>query len=299
RFPQRICSTVAKQDDDLVALGGIALAVSSAALYSLGFPPFSWAPLVWISLVPLFVVAARARTRVAALCGLVWGVTLAFGTGWPLPQMLASYVGLPRAVGWIVLLAIGVGLTGTYVAAFCAWLSFMARRRAAGPLLVGAAWGVCEFARSRLLIGNPWALAAYSQIRFLGLSQIADATGPYGVGVLVAAVNASLAASIVPGLRGRRPALALAGVGLAFAGGRAYGEGRLGEEGSWSASREPVKVAVVQGAIARPLRSAAARSRENLDLYLGLTRQVAATSAEIVFWPEHALDFYLQESSPE
>ena len=71
--------------------------------------------------------------------------------------------------------------------------------------MVAAGWGACEFARARLFFGNPWALSGYSQVRFAPLMQIADATGPYGVGMLIAGANAAVAAAFVPTLRGGRP----------------------------------------------------------------------------------------------
>ena len=107
--------------------------------------------------------------------------------------MLANYFGLPMSVGWVGLFAVGVGLAGVYYGGFAWWLSWMARRRMINPLLVAAAWGVCEFVRANPIVGTPWALSGYSQVSLTRLMQIADATGPYGVRMLIAAVNACLA----------------------------------------------------------------------------------------------------------
>jgi apolipoprotein N-acyltransferase len=57
--------------------------------------------------------------------------------------------------------------------------------------------------------------------------QIADLAGPYGIGMLVASVNAGAAALLTPALRGRRPWLSAAVIGTAVVAALIYGERRL------------------------------------------------------------------------
>jgi apolipoprotein N-acyltransferase len=141
--------------------------------------------------------------------------------------MLVKYFNISPLMGWAGFFAVSIGLSGVYFGAFAAWLSWLARRQAAGPLLLAAGWGACEFARANLLIGNPWALSGYSQVPFTQLMQIADATGPYGVGMLLAAVNACLAGLFSPSLCGRRPVLSRIGVVAACGAVLLYGQWRL------------------------------------------------------------------------
>src|SRR5439155_7194667 len=199
-------------------------------------------------------------------------------------------------VGWVGLLAVGLGLSGVYYAAFGAWLSWIARRGVVAPLVVAAGWGACEFARARLLIGNPWVLAGYSQVHFTPLVQIADATGPYGPGMLIAAVNALVAGVFVARLRGAHPVRSFGSVVAVLALALLYGEWRLAQRFD---DGQAVNVAVVQGAIERGFRWRPEYRDASLGRYRELTERAAAASPDLVVWPENAVDFYLQEDSPE
>jgi apolipoprotein N-acyltransferase len=81
----------------------------------------------------------------------------------------------------------------------------------------------------------------------------------------------------------------IATLGIALA----YGQWRLSQP---FAMGKPVSVAIVQPSIERQFRWLPTHRRANLDLYLSLTR--TAAGADLIFWPEHAIDFYLQENSP-
>src|SRR5712692_8033481 len=238
------------------------LTLVSAVLYALSFPPCSLFPLAWVALVPFFLAAARVRPGYAAACEIFWGVAAAYGVGWWFPGTVSNYLGLSPVASWASFFAVGIGLAGIYFGAFAAWLSWIARRQAASPLLLAAGWGACEFARANLLIGNPWALAGYSQVALTQLIQIADVTGPYGVGLLIAAVNACLAGLFIPALRGRRLAVSFVGTAAACGAALLYGEWRLSQT---FAAGEPVEVAVIQGAIERQFRGSPEHRTANLD----------------------------------
>src|SRR5262245_20878764 len=224
----------------------LVLTLLSAGLYAASFPPLSLVPLAWVALAPFFAAAALVRPRQAALLGCMWGVAAAYGVGWWFPAMVSGYFQASPLVGWAIFFAVSVGLAGWYFAAFAAWLSALARRGVAGPLTAAVGWGACEFARSRLLVGDPWALSAYSQVSFASLTQIADATGPYGIGMLLAGVNAAVAAAVVPALRGRRPLRSVLVLVVALGATLAYGQWRLGEE---FGTGPRLRVALVQGAV--------------------------------------------------
>ena len=272
------------------------LVCASAALYAASFPPLALGVLAWVALVPLFHAIVSVRPRHAALLGATWGLGIAIGVGLWFPGMLASYFEQPPIVGWAGFLAVGLGLSGVYYAAFGAWLSWVGRRGAVAPLVVAAGWGACEFARARLFVGNPWVLAGYSQVHFAPLVQIADATGPYGPGMLVAAVNAVIAGVFAARLRGPRPLRSVAGVVAVLAFALVYGEWRLAQH---FGDGEAVHVAVVQGAIERGFRWRPEYRDVSLGRYRELTERAAAASPDLVLWPENAVDFYLQEDSPE
>jgi apolipoprotein N-acyltransferase len=61
----------------------------------------------------------------------------------------------------------------------------------------------------------------------------------------------------------------------------------------------PVRVALVQGAIARTVGWDQSTSAANLARYLELNAVAVSEHAELVFWPEYAVDFYLSEETVE
>ncbi|MGH7896299.1 MAG: apolipoprotein N-acyltransferase [Candidatus Binatia bacterium] len=272
--------------------------LASAVLYASSFPPAALSPLAWVALAPLLVTVSGLRPGRAAAWGALYGFVAALGVVLWLPATVAGYFGVSPLVGWASCLVLVVRYGALSGAVFAAWLGWATRRGPVGPLAVAAAWGAMEFARARLPfpVGNPWALAAYSQVGFARLMQIADVTGPYGVGMLIAAVNTCVAAVVRPVLRGRRPALQAAGVGLALVATLAYGTWRLGE--TFGTGR-PITVAVVQGALAHEVRRGPDGGRQSVARHLALTRDAMAARPGLVVWPENVVDFHLQDAAPE
>jgi apolipoprotein N-acyltransferase len=317
------------------------LTLVSAILYTLSFPPFSFSTCAWVALAPFFIAAAGTSPIVAAGCGVLLALGVAFGVAWWLPSMIADYLKISPWIGWAGFFAVSLGLAGFYCAAFAVWLSWLTRRQVVTPLLVAAGWGVCEFARATVFIGNPWVLLGYSQISHPQLMQIADATGPYGVGMLLAAVSACVAGLFSPTLRGRQPVVSrtsdtvgkippippltkggiqkppfvkgaarsaggfwgaavekrtfansITFVGMLLVTTLAYGQWRLSQTFT---DGNAIQVAVVQPAIERQHRWSRDHWRANLDQYLTLTQ--TAANADLIFWPEHAVDFLLQKPS--
>jgi apolipoprotein N-acyltransferase len=101
--------------------------------------------------------------------------------------------------------------------------------------------------------------------------------------MLLASASAALAMG-----RGRAAVAALALLALG------YGEWRLSTP---FGDGLPIRVAVVQGAVAREPDWDRHTRDANLERYLALTRGVREREARIVFWPEYAVDFYLSEAT--
>jgi apolipoprotein N-acyltransferase len=268
-----------------------ALAAFSGLLYATSFPPLSWSMAAWLALVPLLVACTALSPLRAAVAGMLWTATMAFGVGWFLPGMLARYFGLATVPSWLASLAIVAGLHGIYVSGYAAWVAWLVHRRAASPVLLAAGWLGCEFARAHGVWGSPWALTAYSQISAIRLIQIADVAGPYGIGMLIAGVNAGAAAVLMPALRGRRPLRAMATITAALAAVLVYGQWRLQQPFGEGAA---VRVAVVQGG---PPPAEEAQRGTRLARYVALTRDEAEARADLIVWPEYAVEAYLEEAS--
>jgi apolipoprotein N-acyltransferase len=283
---------VTTHDPAVAAIGApaaYALAGLSGLLFAAGFPPVAWTAAPWIALVPLLVACAALSPRQAAIAGLGWTVAAAAGVAAFLPTMLAGYFDAPTLVAWFGAVAIVVVLHGVWIAAWAAWVAWLVRRRAAHPLLVAGGFVVCELARSHGDLGSPWGLVATSQVGWTPMIQIADLAGPWGIGFLVVAVDACLAAALVPALRGRRPWRAPFVTAAAVLAALVYGHWRLAQP---AGDGDPVRVAVVQGGAA-----SSADGPRRLARYAALSASVAA-GADLVVWPEHALDEYLEEATP-
>lgn len=272
------------------------LTLTSAMLYVLCFPPFSLSLLAWVALVPFFIAISCVRPRFAACYGLLWGVVMAHGVGWWFATLAGNYFGVSPWAGAVARFGVSILLFGVYFSAFAAWFSWLVRRQAMTPFLVAAGWGVCEFARANLLCGNPFVLFGYSQVTHPRLMQIADITGPYGVGMLLALVSACLAGYFSRSLLGRRPALSVFGTVIAVGATLGYGEWRLSQT---LATGDPTTIAVVQGAIASQLRWDPQYSEANLTRYLELTRTTTSARPALIFWPEYAVSFPLQRELPQ
>ena len=273
----------------------VGLVLGSAGLYALCFPPASLRPLAALALAPFFAAAARSSVLGAAGLGLLWGAAATLGvTSW-LPGMLGDFFGASRAAGIAGLAALGVFGIGPAYAAFAAWLAWSARRRPPTPWEVGAAWLGAEWLRSHGPLGSPWALAGYAVVG-TPFAQTADLAGPAGPGFLVALANAALASFAAPGLRPRRVRLHAAAAALLIAAAGLYGAARLAAP---CGEGPPLRVAVVQGGVTWGYRFDPARSEPNLRRYLELHEAALARAPQLVVWPEHAIDFYLHDPSPQ
>jgi apolipoprotein N-acyltransferase len=270
------------------------LAVASGLLYGASFPPVDWWPVAWIALTPLCIAASRLDPARAAMAGLITGsIAGALVSPW-LPGMVGDYFLTRGPMIWIASLAAWMLCGSLYFAAFAAWLSWATARGSVAPVLVGAAWWLCEWVRVHGIVANPWALLGDTQMAWPLPAQTADITGPYGVGAMLAAVAAWWAGLLSPRLRGRNPRAASFAVAVLLVGQLAYGFMRLHGQAE---SGERVGVALVQGAIPRDRRFVAQHVAANLEQHLELTRGAASTGATLVAWPELALDFYIEDDA--
>ena len=227
---------------------------------------------------------------------------MAYSVGDWMPRAIVEYYGQPLWVGWLFFFGVATTMNFPYQLGFA--FGFRALERsvrdgrlpaAVAPLLVAALWSGMELLRGRLFtgtpffIGNPWALLGYSQVGWPVAVQIASVFGIYGVSFCIAAANAAA----LQGL-GRRPGARL-GLAVGFApglGAVAFGLAVLPPEDAQSGR----VVAVVQGDVDVGSRWRSDLYGRNLETYLRLTH-TAITDAEpeIVFWPEAAMTFFLED----
>lgn len=166
------------------------LGIATGLLYWASFTPLDFAPLAWISLVPLLLlVRIPERTN--------WMYVAVTCTG--LATMIAclQWLRLGDAAMYPAWFALG-SYCGLYFPVFL-WLSRIAVHRFRLPLAaaVPIVWTGLEYARAHIFSGFAWYFLGHTQYRWLELIQVSDLVGAYGVSFLVA-LAAAVIAGIIP-----------------------------------------------------------------------------------------------------
>jgi apolipoprotein N-acyltransferase len=266
--------------------------VASGVLGALAYPRTGWSLLAWVWLVPALVSAATRSPRSALadgwLAGTVFYVVL---LRW-LDHTFLHYSAIPWPLTWVPITALAAycGLYLGLVAGAAAWLR---PRLGAGPALAltPALWVAGEWLRGHLMGGFPWGLLGYSQQAELPVIQVAELGGVYAVSLLVAAVNAALAALLALGPRRAWPGAAAAATLLVAALG--FGLHAIATEAGDSAGS--VDVAVIQPSIEQTIKWDPERHAQIMDIYERLTREAARAKPAVVLWPETATTIFLRE----
>lgn len=277
------------------------LTLLSAGLCALAFPPVGAWPLAWVGLVPLLVALHDAPPARRLGLGVLWTFAIGLGVGTWMPGAVADYFHQPLAIGVALFLLVTGVMAAPYYAAFgVAYAPLVRGRGAAGPLLAAAAWAAAELARGRLLngtllyVGNsPWATLGYSQAHVPALLQIASVTGVYGISFVLVAVNAALAELVVADVPGRARA-ALGSAVTCAAAALLFGVAAL--RAAPAPAGAPVPIVIVQGNLGAAARWGSEGAARTLDVYTRLTRgALDQAPAAVVFWPETALTFFLEQ----
>jgi apolipoprotein N-acyltransferase len=276
-------------------------ALASAVVWTCAFPPLAWWPLAWVGIAPFLVTVRTSPTlgRALALAWL-WCMAFAWCVGAWLPRGVMRYFEQPALVGVAFFVATATLTAGVQYMVFAAVYRLLARRFSILlPLLAAAAFVAAELVRVRGPGADPWALLGYSQAGATAVTQIADVTGVYGVSFVVLTANAALA-ELWLAIRQRGPLRpALAGLSLAVlltASVATYGALRARRPAGAPAVPGSSRIAVVQGDIAMHAQWRPSDYGRNLDVYLGLTRDVLARGAvSLIVWPESAMTFFLDE----
>src|SRR5439155_963840 len=186
-----------------------------AALYALALPPWDWACLGWVALVPLILAVRRQSTVRAFWFGLAYGVGCAWGVAGWLAQAMGRYFALGFPLGVLAAMGYAIAFWGSAFGLFAAGTAVLLRseRSLATRLVVPALWVATELLRGRFL-GQPWALLGYSQHAHIALIQVAALTGVYGVSFVVAFGNVAIAEALALVAARGRPRQVLATLAL-------------------------------------------------------------------------------------
>jgi apolipoprotein N-acyltransferase len=290
------------------------LAVVSAVLFALAYPPYDLRLLGWVCLAPLFVALRLARSLGVALAAMfVWSIAMSVGiTDW-LVGGVSTYYAQPLWVGVAMLAGTTFfGATIDYLFFAIAYRPLARAYPRTACLWAGAVWVASELGRSRIGPGNPWGLLGYSQAALAGggetsgllayaplaLIQIGDVLGVYGVSFVLVCVNAALAEALLAVRNGdsRRGAATQGIVALATLGAvLLYGRTRIDAFEATSATSKTV--GIVQGNLDLGTQWREDLYGANLDAYLALTREALARTPrpELVIWPENVMTFFVDD----
>jgi apolipoprotein N-acyltransferase len=266
----------------LKAALGVSLAGASALLLTLAFPPYELWPLVWIGFAPMLL--AQHRLLPARISSVAPAIAIG---GWlggfmvPIFINVGTYMKwLPLAIGLIVLLSSAGDRR------------FHERTGYRFFVLHGAlVWVGLEMVRSFVPFMGTWAFVGYPLFRQTWLIQPVSIFGIYGLDLLIMLVNYSLGLALlvlydrpspVSGESAPKAAslvrwLATMAAILAV----------------WTALSalllQPVQAPTIRAAA---LHMDAGRPRGQAGaLFVEQTRQAASQGAQLVVWPEMALDY--------
>jgi len=264
--------------------------VFSGALFALAFPPFELPLLAPLALVPwIAALAAEEKRGRGLVSGIFFGLTYwCLSIPW-IYAVVTRFGSQSSAMG-----VLSVALLAMFLAqwpAAIAWAVVAVApprsrwRFAAFPVL----WLAAEHARSNVYGGFPWNLTGAALYRHAIWIQSAAFWGAYGVGFLVVAASALLAAA---GVRRSGRALAAAAV-LALVTG-AVGAFSLAAPSDRAGS--PLFVALLQPNIPQEERLREERRAANYVAVIEQARKAAAERPDLIVVPESAFPVYWENS---
>jgi apolipoprotein N-acyltransferase len=262
---------------------GVLSLVGGVLLWS-AFPPLGLDWCAWLAPIPWLLLAGTPgpsprrfylKIWVAAVLHwlvMLWGITLAHPA---------------NILGWLAL--------SLYLAAYLPLFIALARSAVHGarvPLLLAAPmiWTGLELLRGYLFTGFAVALLGHTQVNHVGLIQIADLTGAYGVSFLIM-LGAACGTEALQ-FRGKRdpfrtwlPVAAFASVLLATIG---YGWWRT--HAVSNSSEKPLRVALLQGTRDKVFEYNEELDKKAFEQYRGLMQRAreAYLDLDLIVWPESA-----------
>jgi apolipoprotein N-acyltransferase len=266
-----------------------AAGVASGALFALAFPPFELPLFAPLALVPWIAALATEEKRSRGLfSGVLFGITF-WCLSIPWIFFVVTRFGSQSSAMGVLSVAI-LSLILAEWPAVIGWAAVAVApprsvwRLATFPVL----WLAAEHARANVYGGFPWNLTAQALYRHPIWIQSASFWGAYGVGFLVVATSALLAAGPV-----RRSRLALAAAAALALGTGVAGAWRLG---SAARTGKTVSVALLQPNIPQEARLVAERRAANYVAVLDQIRSAASEKPDLIAVPESAFPIYWQTS---
>jgi apolipoprotein N-acyltransferase len=272
------------------------MVVVSGALLTLSFPPFTYYPLVWIALVPLFLVLEKEVSyRKSFIIGFSFGLVHVSTTMYWIYVSVHRYGGLPAwgaaalTLSLIFYLSIYWGLTGLI-------FTFLKKVKLLWFFLFFAV--LIEYVRGYPLIRFPWGGLEMALPPHLALAQIVDLFGIYGLGFIIWGINFLIYMAVRDFRESRTGLIAreVLLIVLIFVGCQSYGNMRISEMRQEVRRWRKARVCVIQPDIEQSLKWRPAWKVKGLERFLEMSRRAAAGfHPRLMIWPEAAVTFYIKE----
>lgn len=270
-------------------------AISTAVLFKLSYPKFSYSLLAWLALAPFTVAVVRCQrlvssfwyswlTGILVYSGLYYWIFVTCWQGGGLSVALS-------ATAWLGLSAL-MALQFAFFGVSCFYLK---RLHGFFPLLAAMGWVALEWGHEVLasyVLGFPWFTLAYSQWNLPQVIQIAAWTGAAGVSFVVAFTGLSIGyAFATPSLRKGLWHLLLSL--LTFLVVYGYGDWYLKHDTSHALLR--LRAAIVQPNIDQYKKWSQDFEEEIKSTLDELNEQTATVAPMLVLWPESVTPGPVQE----
>jgi len=250
-------------------------------------PPLALGFLAWLAPIPWLVIIRAERlpgrrpVLALYLAGLVFWLAAIQWLRLPHPAVVAGWLALSAYLACYLPIFVGISRTAVHPLRIPLWL--------AAPI----AWTGLELCRAHLFSGFLLASLAHTQVRCPLVIQSSDLFGEYGVDFLIVLVAASLTSSWYPTWR---PAALIPGA-LTLAAALSYGQWRLAELDRENHGHPVVpgpRIALIQGNSLADWKSDAAKQRQIMDEYIGLSHEALQRAklrgddrpVDLIVWPE-------------
>ena len=281
-------------------------------LYAGIFEEVSFSFLAWFGLLPLFAAGIFYRPKRVLLYAYVWSYAWSLTSFFWLREIM---VFIPFVL--CLLLAVFPTLWALAVPFLCKNLLYPADVRLKGAeeirefrqfnpfleilfcLALASWWCVLEWTKSWLFTGLPWNYLAASQWKNIGVIQICEYTGVYGVSFLIVMINVSvglaLRSMLLPSKerRYRRPYPAMFACALLLLS-MTFGAVLLKQRRAEFRDSIPFRAGIVQPNLSQRRNASAEKALEALEVCAGLSKSLFLEGKEkpdVVIWPETAVPY--------
>ncbi len=257
----------------------------SASLLILAFPRTDYYLLTWLALVPFFFALDHKSYKESFWIGGFGGLIFFFGTLYWLFNVTRWFYFI-AALGITILMC----YLALYFALFALVYRYLSRTKLFYRLLmIPAAWVVLEYIRAHLFSGFGWMSLGYSQYKNIGMIQIADILGVYGVSFAIVLANLIIK-EIINLIINRQKVFSvwpeiLASI-LVIVSVFLYGNYRLSNDANAIKDKKVREFVIVQPNIRQEDKWNVAEWYRIFDTHLNLTAQARLSNVDLVIWPE-------------